>query len=49
MQFPQLFIMMATIFTATVQAVCSPPVKGECQVPPGQVGVFTCKSRSKIM
>ncbi|QBZ60147.1 hypothetical protein PoMZ_07085 [Pyricularia oryzae] len=35
MQFPQLFIIMATVFAAAVQAKCTPPVNGACPLPPG--------------
>ncbi|EHA49624.1 hypothetical protein MGG_17014 [Pyricularia oryzae 70-15] len=35
MQFPQLFIIIATVFAAAVQAKCTPPVNGACPLPPG--------------
>ncbi|KAI6267664.1 hypothetical protein MCOR28_005141 [Pyricularia oryzae] len=47
MQFPQIFIMIATVFAAAAQAICTDPVNGECPKTPG-VSVFSCRVDGKI-
>ncbi|TLS20830.1 uncharacterized protein PpBr36_10682 [Pyricularia pennisetigena] len=49
MQFSQLFLIAATVFTAAVQAKCTAPVNGSCSLPAEPlISVITCSVNNKV-